>query len=376
MARPVVVLEALAVRAQPTGVGGGSLELVRALAARERDCDFVVIAGDVRPFAWLEDVAGWRVLGAGGSGSAAREWARLATVPRVCRESGAALLHALQPVSPWRAPCPLVLTVHDLAWRALPGVIAQPRRAWLGAVVPPSLASARLLLANSRATAAALATHFPAYAAKVREVPHGTPTWALAMTPVAPCEAPARPFFLFVGTLEPRKNLPRLLDAYERLLGQAGGQAPDLRLVGPGGWAMDPLKERLARPALQGRVTVSGWVPTEELARLYRDALALVFPSLDEGFGLPILEAMACGLPVLTSDRGAMAEVAGVDALLVDPLDVDGLARAMQRLAADGPFRARLAAAGPARAAMWTWARTADLTTAAYAEIMRGGAGR
>lgn len=376
MARPVVVLEALAVRAMPTGVAGGIVELVRALAARDRGLDFVLVTGDGGAFHWLEGTPGWRLLGGGGSRSAAREWRRLAGLPRVCAEHQAALLHALQPVaSPW-TPCPVVLTVHDLAWRTMPGVIGQPRRSWLGAAVPPSLARARLLLANSQATADALACQFPAQATKVRVVPHGTPSWALAASSRERPDPPPRPFFLFVGTLEPRKNLPRLLDAYEKLLAMTDGQAPDLVLAGPDGWSMTPLLARLARPALQGRVTRRGWLPEAELRRLYATALALVFPSLDEGFGLPVLEAMACGLPVLTSDCGAMAEVAGPDAVLVDPREVDDLARGMQRLAGDRALRERLSGAGPARAAQWTWARTADLTTVAYAEITGTGAGR
>jgi glycosyltransferase involved in cell wall biosynthesis len=376
MARPVVVLEALAVRAMPTGVAGGIVELVRALAARDRGLDFVLIAGDGAAFNWLEGAPGWRVLGGGDNRAAAREWRRLAGVPRACRAYRASLLHALQPVAPPWAPCPVVLTVHDLAWRTMPEVVGQPRRSWLGVVVPPSLARARLLLANSQATADALSGNFPAHAAKVRVVPHGTPSWALKVSPAEQPAPSARPFFLFVGTLEPRKNLPRLLAAYEKLLAMTDGQAPDLVLAGPGGWSMGPLLERLSRPALQGRVTRRGWLPDVELRRLYATALALVFPSLDEGFGLPVLEAMACGLPVLTSGCGALAEVAGPDAILVDPRDVDDLARGMQRLAADPALRERLSVAGPARAAQWTWARTADLTTAAYAEITRTGAGR
>lgn len=375
-ARPVIVLEALAVRGRPTGVAGGITELVRALAARDRGRDFVVVAGDPAAFAWLEGVPGWRVTGPGGRGAAAREWSRAVTMPRLCRDCGAELAHALQPVAPWPVPCPLVLTVHDLAWRTMPQVIGQPRRAWLQATVPASLARARLLLANSATTGAALAERFPGLAAKVRVVPHGTPGWALSGGAGGERGPAGRPYFLFVGTLEPRKNLPRLLDAYEAFSTAAGDAAPDLVLAGPMGWSAGPLRERLARPLLQRRVTVRGWLEAEALQRLVRGALAVVFPSLDEGFGLPILEAMACGVPVLTSDRGAMAEVAGADALLVDPLDVAALARGMQQLAGDAPLRARLAAAGPARAAAWTWTRTADLTTAAYDEITRAGGGR
>ncbi|MBK7772103.1 MAG: glycosyltransferase family 4 protein [bacterium] len=174
-----------------------------------------------------------------------------------------------------------------------------------------------------------------------------------------------------MGAREPRKNLPRLLDAYERLVAGRGSASPDLVLAGPDGWLDGPLRERLARPGLAGRVEIRGYCEPAELRSLYGGALALVFPSLLEGFGLPILEAMACGLPVLTSDRGATAEVAGDAALLVDPHDTGALHLAMGRLADEAPLRARLAAGGPRRAREWTWDRTADLTTAAYREILR-----
>lgn len=373
--RPVVVLEALAVRAQATGVAAGILELVAALAAVDRGCEFVVVAADRRPFAAVAGLPGWQVREVAAGGPGGREWARQVLLPGLCRRLGAALVHGLQPVAPWAAPCPVLLTVHDMAWRTMPGVIAQPRRAWLQAAVPPSLRRARLLLANSEATATALAREFPALAGRVRAVPHGTPAWALAGVGEA-IPAPGRPFFLFVGRLEPRKNLPRLLDAYERLLARTGGQAPDLCLAGPPGWGLGPVRERLARPALAGRVRLAGWCSARELGALYATALALVFPSLDEGFGLPVVEAMACGLPVLTSDRGATAEVAGDDALLVDPGDTAALAEALARLAGDDALRRRLAAGGRRRAAAWTWARTADLTAACYREAMAPAAPR
>ncbi|MBK8166017.1 MAG: glycosyltransferase family 4 protein [bacterium] len=374
-ARPVIVLEALSVRNEPTGVAGSARELIMALAARERGFDFVVVAGDGTAFADLADLPDWSVRTAGAAGVGRREWARQVFVPAVCRRVDAALVHALQPVAPWAAPCPVVLTVHDLVWRTLPHVIAQPRRAWLRAAVPFSLARAHLLLANSRATASALATAFPRLATRVREVPFGTPGWALAGAGPAPPRA-GRDFFLFVGTIEPRKNLPRLLDAYEILLARTAGEAPDLCLAGPPGWGLGPVMERLARPSLAERVRLTGWCEPEALRVLYGTALALVFPSLDEGFGLPVLEAMGSGLPVLTADRGATAEVAGGDALLVDPDDTIAIVDGMARLARDPALRARLAAAGRRRAAAWTWTRTADLTAAAYAEIAAPAAAR
>lgn len=371
MARPTIVLEALSVRGQPTGVAGSSLELMQALAARDRGLDFVVAAACREPFAALAGVPHWRVVVCPGvEADLNRVWFIQRGLPALCRDAGADLLHSLQPVAPLRSGCPLVVTVHDVAWRECPAAVQRPRRLYYDLVVPAGLRRSRLVLASSEATGRQLASHFPSLAERVRVTPLGTPTWVYEPVDSRLDGTPPRPFFLFVGTLEPRKNLPRVLEAYERLLDVYGDQAPDLRLAGPQGWLMAPLRERLGRPALRGRVIVGGYCDRPELRRFYGTAVALVFPSLHEGFGLPVLEAMACGLPVLTSDRGALAEVAGPDALLVDPLDVGAIARSLERLMADAPLRARLQRAGPDRARHWTWARTADLTAAAYTEIL------
>ncbi len=365
--RPRIVLEALAVHGRPTGVAGAAVDLVTALAARDRGFDFVVVAAGAGPFAAVAGRPGWRVVVPPGVATGAgRALFRRRGLAELCRREGAAALHALQPVAPARAPCPLLVTVHDVAWRDLPGAVPWRRRLYYDLTIPAGLRRAALVLASSEATAALLARHFPAVAARVRVTPLGTPAWVRDTAP-GPLPPGARPFFLFVGTREPRKNLPRLLDAYADLLAARGGDAPDLVLAGPDGWQGRPLRRSLGRPELRGRVRVEGWCDRPALKALYAAARALVFPSLQEGFGLPVLEAMACGLPVLTSAAGALAEVAAAQALLVDPRDRAALTAALGRLAADDALCARLRAGGPARAALWTWERTADLTTEAYA---------
>lgn len=362
--RPVVVLEALSLRDRPTGVAGSLLELVTALAAAE-------------PFAALAGLPHWRVIACPGTGSDLRRaWFLQRGLPELCRRHGAAVLHCLQPVSPARAPCPVAVTVHDLAWREMPEVVPRARRWYYGRLMPIGLRRAARILASSEATARNVARCFPDLSGRLRVTPLGTPSWVHTTIAGPPEAAPHRPYFLFVGTLEPRKNLPRLLDAYERLLAQRSDDAPDLRLVGSAGWAMGPLRERLARPSLRGRVRVCGYRDRSELRRLYESALALTFPSLCEGFGLPVLEAMAFGLPVLTSDQGALREVAGQHALLVDPLDVDAIAGGLGRLVDDETLRRRLREAGPPHAARWSWNTTADMTAAVYAELAAGGTPR
>jgi glycosyltransferase involved in cell wall biosynthesis len=171
------------------------------------------------------------------------------------------------------------------------------------------------------------------------------------------------PFLLAVGTLEPRKNLPRLLAAF----GEVTDELPDhhLVVVGPVGWgpALRPTWESV-------RVKLAGPVGDATLHALYQAADGLAYPSLYEGFGLPVLEAMAHGVPVLTSDRSSLPEVAGDAALLVDPVDRGAIAKGLVRLVGDGALRRRLAAAGRRRAAGFSWPATAAATWAAYRQAL------
>jgi glycosyltransferase involved in cell wall biosynthesis len=174
----------------------------------------------------------------------------------------------------------------------------------------------------------------------------------------------ARPFVLFAGTMEPRKNLPRLVAAFERL----GPVDADLVLVGPDGWGGE-------QTGTGGAGTRRlGFVPTADLEALYGAAAVVAYPSLREGFGLPVLEAMAQSAAVVTSSTTSTAEVAGDAALLVDPLDTDAIAGALQHLLGDPDLAARLRVSARARAAEYTWARTADAVVAAYRDAAGTGA--
>jgi glycosyltransferase involved in cell wall biosynthesis len=171
---------------------------------------------------------------------------------------------------------------------------------------------------------------------------------------------PREPYFLYVGTIQPRKNLVRLLEAFAQL----SPEAPRLVIAGKRGWLSAPIERRAAELGLAERVVFAGYVPDAELPGLLRGALAFVFPSLYEGFGMPVLEAMAAGVPVLTSSTSALPEVAGDAALLVDPCDTAAIAGGMARLAGDASLRADLRARGLARAAEFTWERCARETLA------------
>lgn len=174
-----------------------------------------------------------------------------------------------------------------------------------------------------------------------------------------------RPFLLHIGALQKRKNIIRLVEAFERL--------PDdllLVLAGSSGYGSEQIAERIAASPARGRIVQLGYVGADDKVKLYRTALVLAFPSLDEGFGIPILEAMSVGLPVLTSNCSAMPEVAADAALLVDPQDSGAMADGLQRIIADEALRKYLQGKGLARAAEFTWSQTATKVLALYRELM------
>ena len=177
-------------------------------------------------------------------------------------------------------------------------------------------------------------------------------------------------FILYLGTLEPRKNVPRLLEAYARL--RRGGEAPMLVLAGPRGWRHAAIDARVAALGLGDAVRFLGYVPASDLPLCYNAASVFVYPSLYEGLGLPPLEALACGTPVVASNASSLPEALGDAALLVDPRDPAALAGALAAALADEPLRGRLRAAGFAQARRFSWRRMAEQTLAVYHGVRQG----
>jgi glycosyltransferase involved in cell wall biosynthesis len=177
-------------------------------------------------------------------------------------------------------------------------------------------------------------------------------------------------YLLYVGTIEPRKNLPTLLQAYRILLDRMG-HAPTLVIAGRKGWLHSPVFRRVTELDLGGQVQFTDWIEQADLPALFSGATAFVYPSLYEGFGLPPLEAMACGTPVICSNASALPEVVGEGGLLVDPRDAGALARAMEQVLTDTSLRADLSARGLAQASKFSWERTARETLAVYDRVAR-----
>lgn len=284
-----------------------------------------------------------------------------------------ALWHAPDHVCPQPGGWRTVVTVHDLAFWRYPQTHAPESRAYY-AGLQRSMGQATRVICVSEATRRDLLEATGVTATKLRVV-HEAPDPRYAAGNAAerglagPGGPAGRPYFVLVGTIEPRKGLPAAFQALARL---PLATRPELRVVGAPGWGAEALMSLPHRLGIAGDVRFLGRLPTVEVAALYREALALVYPSLWEGFGLPVLEAMAAGAPVIAADRSSIPEVAGEAALLVDPEDVDALAEAMARVADDAALRDALRGRGRARAREFTWERAARQTLDVFCEALHG----
>ena len=280
------------------------------------------------------------------------------------------LLHVTS-IAPLICPCPSVFTVHDLAYRMMPEIYPRAVRFRLDALISLGIRRARQVIAVSEATRRDLLDHYDIPADRVTVIPEAAaPDLAgpVAAADLAATRAHYRlpeSYLLYVGRLHVRKNLDRLVEAYAALPAELR-QACGLVLVGRRLFDSGPVLETIARCGVEAQVVLTGHVPADALRAIYAGATAFVYPSLFEGFGLPPLEAMARGLPVLTANRHALEEVVGDAGLLVDPTDIGALRDGMARLATDPDLRAELSARGRARAAEFSWDRTARETARVY----------
>ncbi|HEX3454895.1 MAG TPA: glycosyltransferase family 1 protein [Gaiellaceae bacterium] len=267
-------------------------------------------------------------------------------LPRLARRERLDVLHCPTFRGPLAPPaCPLVVTVHDLAVLRHPETFNQWTRQYSRLCVSRVVQAARLVIAVSEYTKQELVELLGTPVERIRVVPNGV---SMVFTPDGPAEA--GDYVLAVGTLEPRKNLVRLAEATQQL-------GVELRIAGDAGWGDVRLEGNLIRRL--------GRVSDEELARLYRGARCLAYPSLEEGFGIPIVEAMASGTPVVTSRGGATEEIAGGAAVLVEPLDPGSIAAGIEEA---GARRDELVGLGLERAKSFDWAKTARRTAEAYRE--------
>jgi glycosyltransferase involved in cell wall biosynthesis len=286
-------------------------------------------------------------------------WHRLAWPPAELL-AGAAfdVTHSLHPLLLPARDAAQVITIHDLNFLAHPERTRAEIRRDYPVLTRAHAHRADMIVVPSRFTAAEVERRLGVNADRIAVCPPGAPDWTRRTA------CPDAGYVLFVGTLEPRKNVGTLLDAYERLLARRA--MPELVLAGQATEESRLWLDRIGRAPLAGHVRHIGYVDPSARRALYEGARVLVQPSFEEGFGLPVLEAMTIGAPVVAADRGALPEVLDDAGLLVDPLQAAALASGLERMLDDAPFAALCAARGVQRARHFRWSDTAARVYRAY----------
>lgn len=359
-ARPRVAIDAHTIGRRATGNETYILGLLQGLVAK----------GEVDPVALVDP-------GAELSPQFATERATLRhrdAIPRLLRElSGARrrwgvdLLH-VQYVRPPRSDVPVATTIHDISFEHFPRLFTRRTRLRMRATIPWSARHSAVVLTGSEHARGDLIQAYGLPPERVVVTPYSADRRfrrldrAEADRLLAGIEVPER-YLLCVGNLQPRKNLRRLLEAFATLPAHI---RPPLVVVGQPAWLYDDVYAAVRNHQLGADVHFTGFVSTEQLIALYSRAHAFAYPSLYEGFGLPVLEALACGVPTLVSNRSSIPEVAGDAALLIDPEDVEAIAAGLERVICDETLRRGLAERGPRQAARFSWERCAEATARAY----------
>ena len=344
-----IALDGMPLASPLTGVGHYTAELARNLRAVAPSDSFTFIS----PGGFLK-----------------RRWWSLGLPLHLLRNSFD-LFHGTNYEIPFWSRRPTVVTIHDLSMLLLSGVHRQDliwRSRWR---LPWMVKRASRIITPSNSIKTELCAAFGIHPDKV------------AVTPEAPRrvfkrrEDPellrrhgiAGDFILFVGTIEPRKNLRRLVEAFDQMLRNTS-LSPTLVIAGGKGWMMDDFVSFIKEKGLKDRVCLTGYLEDQDLCGLYSTCRAFVYPSLYEGFGLPPLEAMACGAPVITSRTPALMETVDTAARLIDPEDVDDIARAMTEMLSDAQVREHYAELGKVHVKKFSWEQTALKTLEVYRELL------
>jgi glycosyltransferase involved in cell wall biosynthesis len=351
-----------------TGVGEYVHELARALArtAAGDHISILTTSWKDRPAAGLgEQLPGVRVIDRRVPvRGLAWAWHHLEWPPVEWFAGPTDVVHAQSPLLIPTRNAAQVVTIHDLDFLHHPERADAEMRRDFPRLVADHARRADHVVVSSHYAAREVVTHLEIAPEKISVCSPGAPDWARVIARERDTGSVAGRSLLFVGTIEPRKNIHTLLDAYV-LLHERHVDAPPLVLAGKVRESMRSVLDRLRTPPLAGRVSSLGYVSDEQRRALYRDARVLVMPSLEEGFGLPVLEAMAAGVPVVVSNRGALPEVVGDAASPVDPDDAGALADALADVLRDEVAREAIAR-GRAQAARYSWETCATAARAAY----------
>jgi glycosyltransferase involved in cell wall biosynthesis len=357
----------------PGGIGTYIRNLAPALAARDASLELALFharfPGPDAPERWLRDH--WVEELPASIRALYPRWNLLARPPLPASLASADVVHATNhaAVPPAGRDQRLVVTVHDLAFEHAPNLFPRQWRLLYRTGLRAAVKRADAIVTPSRSTAEDILSTTDVEPAKLRVVPLAAslPQGTLGSEEVLARFKVRGPYVLFVGTLEPRKNLVRLVRAYRRVA--ATGVPHALVLAGPLGWQHDPLMRELALRG-PGEIVMTGRITDDELDAIYRAADAFVYPSLFEGFGLPVLEAMARGVPTITSTTTSLPEVAGDAAIGVNPRSIRDLAQAIERVLTEVALAEDLATRGRRRAERFTWDETARLTLQVYEDVL------
>ncbi|MCA1850061.1 MAG: glycosyltransferase family 4 protein, partial [Acidobacteria bacterium] len=281
--------------------------------------------------------------------------------------------------APPLAPCPVVATIHDLSFEHLPETFKRRSRMQMRLTVRRTARHAAQIIVPSEHTRRDIIETYRIPPERVSLIPLAAAPRFAPIKDESELSRVRRKYgieadcILALGSIQPRKNLARLIRAYSSLRrARAQAKLPQLVIVGKRAWLYEETLRAISEGGAQDRIILTGYVPEADLPALYSGALCFVYPSIFEGFGLPPLEAMACGAPVVAGDRTSLPEVVGDAGLLVNPFDEEAIAQALARLIDDAPLRASLREKGLARARRFSWRATAQLTLEAYERARKG----
>lgn len=383
MNQPVVAFDATPLHGEKSGIGIYTESLVQALRATGQCRDILLLSNRELPQAAHPEAFGAKKRSVrGGTFPICAVWMQT-ILPRMLAKLEPSLCHFPNYLAPLRAPCPRVVTLHDMSLFRYPQFFSWRKRYLSRSLLPRVAHRAEAIITVSRYSRQEILDVLGVPKQRVHVIHEAAPSDCRPVQDAAVLarlrrryDLPDR-FILSIGTIEPRKNLGRLLAAFDELA-RAGGKLRDVRLVlaGGPGWRNTDLRARIEAMQSSGRVRHLGYLPRADLPALYSLAEVVAYPSLYEGFGLPVLESMACGTPVLTSDRTSMPEIAGNAAFLVDPEDVQAIRKGLESILLHSDLAVELAERGRARAAQFSWQRAAEDTMGVYREVLRNGAHR
>ncbi len=286
------------------------------------------------------------------------------------------ITHFFNYIAPPKVHGRTVITVHDMVYKAFPETVRGRTKIMLNTGLKQSMKRADIIVTDSEFSKSEIIRYFPNHAEKIRVVPCG-----VDLNKFRPCENPERitevkksleikgDYFLYLGTIEPRKNLERLINSY-KIFTQRVKNPPKLILAGGKGWLYDNIFQRVRDLNLAEQVIFTKYVPADDMNPLMCGALAFVFPSIYEGFGMPPLEAMACGVPVLSSGEASLPEVTGDCALILSLISEESIAEGLYNLYTDENMRKDLSRRGLKRAKNFTWEKSAETLYQIYKELI------